>query len=406
MVTFRLPPSDRALSGAAALVGVGETDYGDDYAAARAKEPDWQAPTPEGLATLAFERALVDSGLRRNDIDGLLVSFMYGGPDLSEVPALLDITPRWLAEAPIGIMAGPIPAACAAIASGQCDTVALVYAVASRSVGRKFGGQGHQASAATPPSYYYYHPWGWSSQAAHWAFVAQHYMTRYGSTEADMGSLALQLRANAMAHPQAIMRKPLTIEDYLGSRYIVEPLHLLDMCLVNDGGVCLIIRRADLAKDATKVPIGVAGWGEAAATANKLEALVVDRLRPQFQAAGAQALGMAGLGLADVQHFEGYDAATMHLVNHIEGHGLIAEGETLAVCKAGGLAPTGQLPVNTAGGMMSGSYMHGWNHVAEIVHQLRHEAGARQVPDVEVSMFSLAQTDQVHPLVFTRGVRR
>ena len=398
-------PADRALGGIAALVGVGETDYGDDYAAARAKAPDYKPPTPEGLGTLAFERALADSGLRRSDIDGLMVSFMYGGPNLQETAAFLDIQPRWMSHAPIGIMAGPIPAACAAIAAGECDTVALLYAVATRSVGRKFGGQVHAANVATPASYYYYHPWGWSSQAAHWALVWRRYMNRYGVTEADLGAVALQLRANAMAHPQAIMRKPLTIDDYLASRYIVEPLHLYDMCLVNDGGVCLILRRADMARDTAKQPVGVAGWGHAKVTANKLETLVVDQLRPQFQAAGAQALDMAGLEVSDIQHFECYDAATMHLVNHIEGHGLVEAGEALAVFKEGGFAPGGRLPVNTAGGMLSGSYMHGWNHVAEIVRQLRHEAGARQAPGVEVSMFSLAQTDQVDPIVFTRGVR-
>lgn len=400
-----MPAADRALSCAAALVGVGETDYGDDYAAARAKAPDFQPPTPEGLATLALERALDDSGLKRSDIDGLLVSFMYGGPDSSEAAALLGVQPRWLAGAPIGIMAGPIPLACAAIAAGKCDTVALVYAVASRSIGRKFGGQVHSAGIGTPASYYYYHPWGWSSQAAHWALTCRHYMNQYGVTEADLGSIPLQLRANAMANPQAIMRKPLTIDDYLASRYIVDPLHLLDMCLVNDGGVCLILRRADMARNSAKPPVGVAGWGEAMVKANKLETLVVDRLRPQFQAAGAQALDMAGLSIGDVQHLECYDAATMHLVNHVEGHGFIEPGETPALCKDGGLAPNGKVPVNTAGGMLSGSYMHGWNYVAEIVRQLRHDAGPRQIPGVEISMFSLAQTDQVHPVVFTRGVR-
>jgi len=127
------------------------------------------------------------------------------------------------------------------------------------------------------------------------------------------------------------------------------------------------------------------------------------RLRPQFEEAGRQALDMAGLALSDVGHFECYDASTMHLINHVEGHGFAAPGEGIAFCKGGGMAIGGTLPTNTAGGMLSGSYMHGWNHVAEITRQLRHEAGERQVEGVQVSMFSLAQTDQVHPLVFTRG---
>jgi hypothetical protein len=114
---------------------------------------------------------------------------------------------------------------------------------------------------------------------------------------------------------------------------------------------------------------------------------------------------MANVALSDVQHFEGYDASTIHLINHIEGHGFVKPGAGLEFCKAGEMAPGGSLPVNMAGGILSGSYMHGWNHVAEIVRQLRHEAGPRQIKGVEISMFSLAQTDQVHPMVFMRGAK-
>ncbi len=206
-----------------------------------------------------------------------------------------------------------------------------------------------------------------------------------------------------MATPHGIMQSPLTIQDYLASRYVVRPLHLLDMCLVNDGGVCLILRRSDKTSDLPKTPVLIGGWGEAKVRQNKLHTLIRERLRPQFQEAGRQALEMAGLSLSDIQHFECYDAATIHLVNHLEGHGFVAPGDGLQFCKSGEMAITGSLPVNTAGGMLSGSYMHGWNHVAEITRQLRHEAGARQIEGVECSMFSLAQTDQVHPLIFMRG---
>jgi acetyl-CoA acetyltransferase len=119
--------------------------------------------------------------------------------------------------------------------------------------------------------------------------------------------------------------------------------------------------------------------------------------------AGDQALHMAGLSLRDVQHFEGYDASTIHLIGQLEGYGFIPPGCGLEFCKNGDMAMGGKLPVNVNGGMLSGSYMHGWNHVAEITRQLRHEAGRRQIEGVQVSMFSLAQTDQVNPIVFERG---
>jgi acetyl-CoA acetyltransferase len=315
--------------------------------------------------------------------------------------AQLGLGPRWLIDN-VGIMAGPLPIVCAAIAAGACDTVAMVYAVAPSKLGRIFGGQ-NVDGPPNPPSYYYYHPWGWSSQAAHWAFAWRHYQTIYSATEADLGAVAVQLRENALANSNAVMTAPMTIEDYLASRYIVHPLHLFDMCMVNDGAVCLIVRRADMARDMPHAPVLVTGWGEARVTSNKMHGLVRERLRPQFDKAGGEALAMAGVAIRDVQHFEGYDAATSHLITQLEGHGFVEPGSGLEFCKAGEMAVGGALPVNTAGGMISGSYMHGWNHVAEITRQLRHEAGMRQIEGVEISMSSLTQTDQVHPILFRRG---
>jgi hypothetical protein len=147
----------------------------------------------------------------------------------------------------------------------------------------------------------------------------------------------------------------------------------------------------------------VAGWGEAEVKTEKLHCLVRERLQPPIEAASRQVFEMAGAALSDVQHFEGYDASSIHLISQLEGYGFVPPGEGLEFCKRGGMAVDGELPVNTGGGMLSEAYMHGWNHVAEITRQLRHEAGARQVPGVEMSLFSLAQTDAVHPILFQRG---
>jgi acetyl-CoA acetyltransferase len=400
-----MPSPSRSASRKTAIVGVGETDYHVDYKAARAKAPGYELPTPESLASIAFERALNDSGLQRRDIDGLAVSFLYGGPDAKSMAQTLGLTPRYLTQNS-GIMAGPLPRVCADIIAGKCDTVAMVYAVASRAIGRQYGGEVYKAEERTPPSYYYYHPWGWSSQAAHWAFVWRYYQARYGAHEEDLGSVAVQLRKNAALNPNAVMQAPLSIEDYLASRYIVRPLHLFDMCLVNDGGVCLIVRRADLVRGPPHAPVLIAGWGESKIKSEKMHYLVREGLRPQMQDAGAQALGMAGVQLSDIEHFEGYDASTIHLVSQLEGYGFVEPGGGLEFCKQGNMAVGGKLPVNAGGGMLSGSYMHGWNHVAEITRQLRHDAGSRQIKGVETSMFSLAQTDQAHPIVFVRGDQR
>jgi acetyl-CoA acetyltransferase len=389
-----------ALSRAAAIVGVGNTDYGADYRAARAGDPAYVPPDALGLARTAFERALADCGLDRSDVDGLYSSVGHGSVDPATVAGSLGITPRHSATWGV-MMAGIVPAAVQALAEGRCDTIALVYAASSRADGRQFGGQTYLGGGRD--SYYYYHPWGFSSQAAHWALMFRRYQIEYGAREEDLGHVAMALREHARANDAAIMRAPMTIDDYLSSRYIVRPLHLFDLCLVNDGGVCLVLRRSDMAAGLPHVPVHVAGWGDVFVRSRKLHHMVEERLLPQIREAGAQALGMAGLGLDDVGHVEGYDASSIHLVNQLEGLGFAEPGKGLAAFRDGHHSLGGRLPVNTSGGLLSEAYMHGWNLVVEATRQLRHEAGDRQVPGVQTSMYSLATTDSAHPLVLTRG---
>lgn len=399
-----MPPADPALSRKAAIVGVGESDFRADYQAQRAKAPGYEPPTIEGLATKAFERALADSGLTRDDIDGVAVSYTYGGPAPEDMAQLLGIKPRH-AVYNGNIMAGPLPVTCGDIAAGKADCIAMIFGVASRSAGRVFGGETFQADpeGKTPPSYYYYLPWGFSSQAAHWALIFAHYAHKYGVTEEDLGQVAMQVRDHASRNPNAIMQTPFTIEEYMASRYIVRPLHLLDICLVNDGAVCLIVRRADMARDMAKPPVVVAGWGESKIRHSKLDVMVRQALRPVLQDAAGQAFAMAGLSLDQIQHFGGYDAGSIHLIDQIEGYGFVEPGTGLHFCREGGMSLTGRLPTNTEGGNLSAAYMQGWSQVVETVRQLRHEAGPRQIPDIAVAMTSLAQTDQAHPILYVRG---
>jgi acetyl-CoA acetyltransferase len=401
-VTSRLAEPSRELSRKVAIVGVGETDYGQDYRASRARRPDYVPPDAVSLADIAFNRAIADAGLRRQDIDGLSLCFMYASPEVNTVCDALGIRPQYVV-ADGAMIDDVIPPAVGALVSGRCNTMALVYAAPSRAIGRVYGGNTYGQEGATPKSYYYFNPWGWTSQAAHWAFVFRYYQNLFGSTEEDLASVAVTLRRHASRNENAIMREPLTIGDYMNSRYIVRPLHLFDLCLVNNGGVCLILRRTDFAGDLRHVPVEVAGWGHAKVSANKMQALVRERLGPQLHEAGRQAFAMAALSLADVDHFQGYDASSIHLINQIEGYGFVEPGTGLDFCKEGQMDLNGALPVNTSGGMLSEAYMHGWNHVVEAVRQVRHEAGPRQVADVQTSMFSLATTESAHPLLLSRG---
>jgi hypothetical protein len=194
------------------------------------------------------------------------------------------------------------------------------------------------------------------------------------------------------------MRTPLSIDDYMSSRYIVRPMHLFDMCLVNDGGVCVILRRRDMAADGPHTPVLIAGWGAAEIHNRKFHYMVEERLRVQMEEAGKQARDMAQIDIDDVDHFQGYDASTIHLVNQVEGYGFAKPGEGLEL-----FSGNGHLPINTAGGLLSEAYMHAWNHIVEATVQLRHEAAQRQVEGIQTSWFSMATTQSVEPIIFVRG---
>lgn len=389
---------DPGISDRYAIVGVGETDYGDDYRAARSPASE-RVPADAGtLGRRAFERALADSGLSVDDIDGVCASFPYGGPVPEAFAAELGVSPRH-AMAGGGML--PFLPALGAVAAGECETMAVVHALPSQATGRQYGGRTYQGDGRF--SYYYYHPWGWSSQAAHWALMWATYRHRHDATDEDLANVAVTLRDNATRNPNATMRSPMTVDDYLSSPFVVRPIRRFDLCLVNDGAVCVIVTSADRARDLRHRPVVVAGWGNASVSHSKMHTMVRERLHPQFAAAASDAYGMAGIGVDDVDHFEGYDAATIHLVNQLEGYGFVDHGEGLAFWRDGHTQIGSTIPTNTGGGLLSEAYLQGWNLIAEVVRQLRHEAGDRQVEGAEVSLFSFATTDSAHPIVFTRG---
>jgi acetyl-CoA acetyltransferase len=389
---------DPKASGRFAIVGVGETDYGDDYRAARRGAEDYVPPDAETLGRRAFERALADSGLTHGDIDGVCASFTYGGPEPSVFATMLGLEPSFTMRGG-GMM--PFLSAIGALAAGQCETMAIIHSLPSRASGRQYGGQTYGGGGRD--SYYYYHPWGWSSQAAHWALMFSHYAATYGASEADLAAVATTVRSHAALNENATMRTPMTIDDYLASQYIVRPMRLFDMCLVNDGAVCVIVTGKDRARDLPHTPVLISGWGNQYVHDSKMHHMVRERLRPQLAAAAEDAFGIAGIAVSDIDHFEGYDASSIHLINQLEGYGFVEAGHGLDFWKEGHTALGGTIPVNTGGGMLSEAYMQGWNLIAEVVRQLRHDAGPRQVDGAEVSLFSFATTDSAHPIVFTRG---
>lgn len=362
-----------ALRDRVAIVGIGETDYRADYARSRRGDP---GPNSHGLGAIAFRRALADSGLPKDAIDGLVV-----GPTIAyeRTAEILGLNPRWGAQADAGLA---IQNAVLAIAAGMCDTVALVYGNAQRSGGVQYGGPGAMGGD-NYLSYVYYAPWGMTSQGALYAMMFRRYQHVYGATSAQLGQVAVAQRAHAARNERAIMRDPITIEDYLNSRLIVEPLHVNDYCLINDGGVALILTTAERARDLPHPPVLVAGIGRAElnVAATSLSPRLRDFYRPAQLPAAEQVYAVAGVGPGEIDSLQVYDSFSCHIFFALEGFGFCGPGEAGEFVSGGRIGPGGALPVNTSGGHLSESYMQGWNHQIEAVRQLRGAAGAHQVPN-------------------------
>jgi acetyl-CoA acetyltransferase len=359
----------------AAIVGVGNTDYAADY------RDRGTVRTADQLAIAALGRAIADCQIPLSEVDGLVVTDAPGGGiSPEEVCRRSGIAPGWIAAN------GSLAAGMAAVEAGLCTTAAVLYASAQRSGGERYGGP-----TARPAfeSYYYYHPWGFSSQAAHWALMYKHYQLRYGTTEADLGAIAIAICTHASKNPDAVRQTPATVEDYLSSRYVCEPLRVLDLCLVNDAAVAIIVRRLDRSSGMVHPPVIVAGTAEADAGPDvaQLRSLVLDHHFSLLRDTTDRCLAAAGMARRELGHLLCYDPSTANVLAALEGTGLCRRGEGLDFVRSGGIDRLGPLPTNTSGGMLSESYSHGWNHTVEAVRQLRHEAGARQVPNLEASLF-------------------
>ncbi|MCF3933728.1 thiolase family protein [Acuticoccus sp. M5D2P5] len=356
----------------AAVVGVGHTDWVGDWARVRAGEN----PTDiNGYAAFAFIDALKDAGLKRDDIDGLIC-----GPwnPYERMGELLKLNVRWgdNADAVLAVLS-----AVQAIETGMAEVVALVYGNDQRSVGTQYGGPQAMGGDAFL-SYVYHAPWGLTSQGALYALMFQRFRALYGFEESDLGHVAVAQRASAQHNPNAIMQgRPISLEDYLGSRYICEPLHLFDYCLINDGGVALIIAEAERARAITDRPVYIDAVGryDLNENATTLEPRLTEFYRPAQQKVAEQVFNRAGIGPDDVDVFQVYDSFSVHVPLALEGYGYCPVGGAGKFLRESGIGLDGKLPTNTSGGHLSETYMQGWNHQVEAVRQLRGGCGSRQV---------------------------
>lgn len=370
------------LSDRVAVVGVATTAYGNF--------PD----TDEyGLAAQAFRGALDDCGLDKGSIDGLLTCRI---PSYSRMGEVLGLDPRWTVTMPAhGRMSGMgIIEATTALATGQANYVALLYANIGRSRRVFYGGEEMPG---------YWDPWGFTSPGAAHAMMFRRHMELYGTTTRQLAEVSVAFREHAMLNPGAVMKSPMSIDDHENSRPIVAPLRLFDYCLINDGAVCLILTTSERAADLAKRPVKVSGFsGREAYREASIENFQFDFWYDQVSASGREAFEMAGIDRDDVDALMCYDNFSPTVLFSLEGLGFCPRGEGGRFVEGGTLKLGGRLPTNTDGGHLSNSYMQGWALNVEAVRQLRGECGARQVPDCEVVTYVQA-TPCTRTIVYSRG---
>jgi acetyl-CoA acetyltransferase len=220
-----------------------------------------------------------------------------------------------------------------------------------------------------------------------------------------LGAVSIAFRKHASMNPNAVMQSPITLDEYLSARYIVEPLRLYDYCLINDGGVALIVRRADMAKDLRHPPVMISGfgWSELNVDATQLRPRLKDFYYPAHHAVAAQVYPMAGVTQKDIDVYATYDSFSTHLLFGLEGFGFCGEGEAGSFIQGGRIEIGGELPCNTSGGMLSESYMQSWNHQVELVRQLRGGLGERQVVGAAVGQYVHDVAGKCLSLIYTKG---
>lgn len=391
---MRDPARMAALSGVAAVVGIGETDYAADAEASR----NGQGFDAYDLAATALHRALADAGLKRGDIDGLIA-----GPPLALERAgeVLGIDPAFAVQADA---VNAVMQAVMALHAGLAECIALVYGNNQRSAATAYGGP--QAMGGDRfLAYVQYAPWGLTSQGALYAMIASRYMAETGFTAADLGGVVAGIRAFAALNPNAIRRRPLSPEDYLAGPYVCEPLRRDDYCLINDGGVALILTTAERARRLPQPLVTLAGFGrhDLNRDATSLRPRLVDRYHSAHRQAARALAEMSGTGPADVGAVQVYDSFSVHVPVALEGFGFCPPGDAAALVRSGHLAPGGRLPVNSGGGMLGESYMQGWNHQVEAVRQLRGHAGPRQIAGLRHVQYLSDVAGKAATLLYRRG---
>jgi acetyl-CoA acetyltransferase len=359
--------------------------------------------SPERLALIAAKNAMRDAGVTGQDVDGIFeYSFGYDSPMATYVQKGLGIPnlvvfQDIMGSGPSGL-AGAM-AAYMAVASGMCET-AIVY----RCITQAAGNTGSIAAVPPPPTP---GPNGMSEAPIYgvqalipsMGMRMQRRMHDYGASLEDWGHIAVNARKWSADNERAVLREPVTMEDYLNSRMLAEPLHLLDCDLPVNGACAAVITTAERAADLPTTPVYIDAM--AFGTGSRPDWSIGD----DFLFGGTIKCGetlweRSSFTPDDVDLLELYDGFTHITISWVEALQLCGIGEFGDWVDGGRtINPGGRMPLNTHGGQLAEGRLHGLAHLTEAVLQLRGECGPRQVPDATVAAIGNAHGPQAGAMI-------
>ncbi|HKT73705.1 MAG TPA: thiolase family protein [Steroidobacteraceae bacterium] len=361
--------------GKAAIVGVGTTRQGE--------HPGRSA---EEIGIEALQLALDDAGIGKASLDGLITCKTIEGFGVDTAyGSLLGVDLAYSASLDYGTCNFSLHLAVMAIAAGLATTVALIYGCNQRTHRVRFTGTASPAADFTLPH-------GYLHMGGPYAMAFRRHQHLYGTTEEQLGHVAVAQREYARLNPLAIFRDPLTIDEYMAAPYLIAPLRRHDMTMISDGGAALIVTAADRARDFRRAPVYVLGLAEhAGLAASELEDNV---MRPWLERVATRLYESARIDRSEVDVLYIQDPFSVYVLTMLESFGFCGPGESGPFVQEGRTRLGGELPVNTNGGHLSEAYMWGWLHLCEAVRQLRGECGARQVADAKIAQYCSAMANQ------------
>jgi acetyl-CoA acetyltransferase len=365
--------------GRTAIVGIGATEFSKDSGRSELQ-----------LACEAVRAALTDAGLSPQDVDGMAVFAMDTNPEIDVARSLGIPELRFFSRVTYGggAACAVLQQAALAVDAGICEVVDIYRAFNERS-GLRFG-QGTGGRPVLPNTestkLAFTNPFGLLTPAQQVAMFAQRYMHYSGATSEDFGRVSVADRRHAATNPKAwYYGKPITLDDHQASRWITEPLRLLDCCQESDGAQALVVTSLERARSLPNAPAIIAG---AAQGAGADQYSMTSYYRPditglpEMSLVGEQLYRQSGIRPQDVQTAVLYDHFTPFVLTQLEELGFCARGEAKEFIRDGAIEIGGRLPVNTHGGQLGEAYIHGINGIAEGVRQIRGTA-VNQVPVVQ-----------------------